>query len=130
MMLWILPPLLVLLVLGLWKFLGSQVHGKNLGREGFERGVRSLLILLKDGGRLHVKHRDSPVCFDFVRSEGSANCATVILEVPRTAWSEAHRARMHEVLVANNFEVLVCDDISSSTVAQVRVLVEDIWAVW
>jgi hypothetical protein len=127
-MLWIILPVSIILLVALRKFLGSQVHGKNLRREDFERRVRSLLLLMEDGGILHVKHRGSPVYFDFMRSQGCADAATVTVEVPRTAWSEAHQARMYDVFVSNNFDAR--QDVSSSTLAQVRVPVDDIWVVW
>ena len=129
-MLWIILALVLALGVAFWKWFSSQVHGKNVGREHFERAVRSLLILLEDGGTLHVKCRGPDVTLDLVRSEESGDGATVVVKIPRAIWSESSRSKIHNALVSSAFDVQLAPDKSSMFLAHIRVPVDDIWPVW
>ena len=128
MTLWIIVALIVGAVVALWIYMGKQPLGKNRRREDFEHGMRSLLILMEDGGSLHVRDRSSGLAFDFVRAEGTNGAATALLQVPRTSQTEAKCSELHEAFVNNGFEARLFKDTDSGMVLEARIPAEDIWA--
>lgn len=127
---WIVGGIIGIFVLvAIWKFLGWQPLGRNRGREDFEHGIKSLLILKENGGSLHVQQRGSDMAFDFVRAEGRANDTLLLLRIPRALWSEQHCKELSDAFSSHQFEAqLVGND--SQTLAEVRIPVQDIWEEW
>ena len=111
-------------------FRGGHPLGKNQGREDFEHGVRTLLLLLKDGGSLQVQQRGAETHLRFVRIGGADPQATVVLRVPRAEWSSGSAHKLHETLVASGYQARVLNDEGSQTLLEVCIPVENIWDRW
>lgn len=119
---------LLALLLALWKLLGFQILGRNQGRQDFEHFIMSLLVLMENGGLLHVQHRGTAINFDLVRESGTGtDDAVVVLRFPRAVWSNAYEEKLLQVFDSQQFEVNVSTDPASETILDVRIPVENIW---
>lgn len=79
----------VLLLLLVWRLLDTNVLGRNQSASRFEHFVRSLIVLMENGGYLTVKRRKSDVSFRLQRVSGVENSALIRVEIPRAPWSDA-----------------------------------------
>lgn len=127
---WIVIGLLgVLATAGAWIFLGSNAFGRNCPRDDLCHFINSLLILMENGGRLHMKQRGSDVVMDFIRLEGEGGGATIVLRVPRAAWSLPHSSPLYDRLASEGADVEVMDS-ASPILLETRIPVGDIWTDW
>ena len=101
--------------------------GRNQGREDFEHGIKSLLILKENGGSLHVQQRGSQLSLDLLRAEGGDDDAVVLLRVPRSPWSEGCAEKLSETFDAHDLDASIAEEQDSQVLAEVRIRVEDIW---
>jgi hypothetical protein len=65
----------------LWRYLGSQVHGRNKTRADIEHGIKSMLWLCGDGGYLQARHRESPLCLRISRESGTDTRAELLFRL-------------------------------------------------
>src|SRR6266852_2537250 len=65
-----------------------NMFGQNEGWEAFATNIANLVVFFENKSSLHVKHRQSEIAFDFVRTDGTDGRAVVILRIPRARWSE------------------------------------------
>lgn len=131
-MTWVLIALGFLGLLLLWRLLGANVLGRNGGRGDLEHWVRSLLLIVEDGGLLTVEDQSSDVRLQFVRRSSSGDSALLELQVPRAPWSEPALPELESALASNDLDVdcPVTGEDSSDLVAKVRIPVPSIWEEW
>lgn len=97
MLTWLFVAVSVLAVAALvWRLLGANVLGRNQGWSDFEHFVRSLLVLMEDGGVLTVHGRGVDVDLRFRRISSDGDAALIRLEIPRANWSEAALSTLRE----------------------------------
>jgi len=127
---WIAGGLLCILLL--WRLLGANVLGRNRRRGDLEHWVRSLLLIVEDGGLLTVEDQSSGIRFQLVRQSGSADSALLELQVPRASWSESALAQLERVLASHDLDAdcPVTGEDSTDLVAKVRIPVPSIWEEW
>ena len=129
-MTWVVVALIVLAFVGTWMLLGWQPLGRRQRREDFEHFVKSLLIMMENGGALHIEERGSEVEFELVREQGGDDDAVVLLRVPRAEWSDEKAQQVFRVFDSNDFDTRLVENSTSKVSVEVRVLVDNIWEEW
>lgn len=127
---WFLLGIVACATVALWRYLGSQSLGRKQRREDLAHFVRSLLILMMNGGRLQARQRDGPVAFTLVRAEGGGGAAKVTLQIPRDTWSKVNESTLLEAAAAHGLELTPGHERSPDSLLEIRFLVDDIWVEW
>lgn len=129
-MIWVAVFIAIVALIAVWFVLGAQPLGRNQGREDFEHFAYSLLVLMENGGALHVRRRGSDMVFDLVRAEGDDTSAVVLLRVPRAAWSSAYCEKLRETFDCHGLDVSLIEDGGSPSLMEVRIPVPNVWEEW
>ena len=111
----------------LFRFLGSNYFGRGKTRADFGHAIRSLLLLMDEGGILRIHQQGSEVQFDFVRASGSDDAADLVLLIPRASWSLAVESNLEKVFDANEFDTSFSAEQPEGVLCKVRMHVSDIW---
>ena len=85
---WVVALIALAFAVGVGRLLGSQPLGKKQTRYDFQHGIKSLIILKKNGGWLDIQHRGSPFHLRIYRQSGDDSSANVVVSVPLAPWSE------------------------------------------
>ncbi len=113
----------------LWIFFNSNLLGRGKKRRDLEHAVRSLLVLMGDGGTLRIRVKRSPVVLMLIRESGTDSQAVLLLRVPLATWSEAAKKQIDEMIAAHGYTAIPgCD--AFDAVSAIRIVVDDIWKPW
>jgi hypothetical protein len=102
--------------------------GRNREWDDFERFVRSSLVLQEKGSRLRVAQRGGEVHFDFIRGDGDGPKSVLLVQVPRSSWSERRADALREAYQQNSLEFSTFEPGPEKPLFEVRINVPDIWA--
>jgi hypothetical protein len=110
-----------------FRFLGSNFCGRRRSRADFANGIRSLLLMMENGGVLKIRHRGSSVEFEFVRTKGSDDAAELELVIPRRTWSVQAFSKLQKLLDEEALDSSIDHDAGSKDLARARFVVPNIW---
>jgi hypothetical protein len=105
------------------RFMGSNILGRGKSRSDFSHAVRSLLVLMENGGVLRVRHRGSKTEFNFVREAGTDESAELLLVIPRAEWSEKANAALRQAFDTHGYKA----SFDGKNLAEIRIGSTDIW---
>jgi len=107
--------------------LTSDVYGRRQRMSDFPNAIRTVLLLMGDGGRLHAQQVGSPFRLDFVRSEGDQDGAMISIEVPRAEWSAGREEEICRVLEKNGFGQELSSRSSANFHIGLSLRIQNIW---
>ena len=96
-MTWIYILLFLLVVFVLFRTLVKS-PGRGISMYEFEHWVHSFAKIKKEGGTMTFRHSGSPSFIRFRRGAGCERRCQVLVDVPRTSWSESKLGTLHERL--------------------------------
>jgi hypothetical protein len=105
-----------------------QFYLKGKGREDLESAIKAFLIMAANGGFLEIVRRGRSVILVFYRADGQLNWADLRLRIPFRTWSLPLVTELQQVFSCAGFEFSAIDG-SIEWIAEVRIPVDDIWAV-
>lgn len=119
--------LVVLLGCAVWVFFNANVFWRRRRRSDIGHAIRSLLVLLEDGGWLSIKVRDSPIHLQLVREKGVDSIATLNLQIPKEVWSLVAEQRIRGLCEAQGYEGTFEALSNRNRLCEIRLSVDDIW---
>jgi hypothetical protein len=123
---WIL--VLSLVALAVWAFFNANVFWRNQVRADIGHAIKSLLVLLEDGGYLSVKAKGSPIVLRVIRDKGASSGAALTIRVPMEEWSERAEEKLRTLCDAHDYDSHFGARPGSDVLCEIQVLVEDIWS--
>lgn len=72
--------------------------GRGIKMYEFEHWIHSFAKVKKEGGTMTFRHSGSPSFIRFRRGAGRERCCEILVDVPRTSWSESKSGTLHDRL--------------------------------
>jgi hypothetical protein len=120
--------ILVALAAGaVWAFFNANVFWRRKKRSDIGHAVKSLLVLLEDGGRLSIRERSSPIKLIMVRETAPDSAVVLSLHIPREPWSSPAEENIRTLCESHGYEGTFATGAASHSLCEIRVPVRDIW---
>lgn len=123
---WILG--LSLVAVAVWAFFNVNVFWRNQRRADIGHAIKSLLVLLQDGGHLSIKAKGSQVALRLIRNKSADSGATLTLRVPMEEWSERAAEKLRTLCDAHDYDSRFGTRSGSDALCEIEIPVEDIWS--
>lgn len=120
--------LVALSAAAIWAFFNANVFWRRRRRTDISHAIRSLLVLLEDGGWLSIKDRGSPIVLKVIREKGVGPVATMSLQVPREQWSLGAEGELRKLCDSHGYEAGFERRSVSDPLCEIRLSVADIWS--
>jgi hypothetical protein len=120
--------ILSLVAVAVWAFFNVNVFWRNQRRADIGHVIKSLLVLLDDGGYLSIRAKGSPIELRVIRDKGTSSGATLTLRVPMEEWSERAAEKLRTLCDAHDYESHFGARPGSDILCEIQVLVDDIWS--
>ena len=104
----------------------AWVREEPFDRYKFEYWVHVFAKYRQDGSKLTFRHTTSGASLQFLRTQGADDQCTLILRVPRGAWSDAKQEKLKSVLAGMGSELQESGEAQSAWLFETRILVEDV----
>lgn len=112
----------------LWAFFNANVFWRRRRRSDISHAIRSLLLLLEDGGWLSIKERGSPIVVRVVREKNVGRAATLILQVPNAPWSLPSEEKLRKLCDGHGYQGKFESESATKPLCEIHLPVEDIWS--
>lgn len=118
-----------LVAVAVWAFFNANVFWRNQRRADIGHAIKSLLVLLEDGGYLSVKAKGSPIVLRVIRDKGKTSSgAALTLRIPMEEWSARADEKLRTLCDAHDYDSHFGSRPGSDVLCEVQLLVEDIWS--
>lgn len=118
----------VLCAAAVWAFFNANVFWRRRRRSDISHAIRSLLVLLEDGGWLAIKERGSAIVLRAIREKGVGSVATLNLRIPNEQWSVGAEGELRKLCDAHGYEGDFESSSARDPLCEIQLLVEDIWS--
>lgn len=104
----------------------AWVKEEPFDRYKFEYWIHVFAKYRQDGSKLTFRHATSGASLQFLRTRGADDRCTLMLMVPRSAWSEAKEQKLKSVLADMGCEYQESSEIRSDWLVEAPILIENV----